>query len=190
MLFTEGAPTSIWLGSHLSCVLWKKTHDVTEWGSGLGGTSWKQGPGSQSLSHHPPPPPQEERKYIQRPLVCALAFRALAGGCWSDMQQLVCRDSRASFLLGFCAFGKKPSYEKKIIINSFSTLQYCAIIEIMAFGARPPWFCRPGLPQRSWRTLAKWQNLQEPQFCHPNNKATQVPLQQNFLGAFIRQCPL
>lgn len=190
MLFTEGAPTSIWLGSHLSCVLWKKTHDVTEWGSGLGGTSWKQGPGSQSLSHHPPPPPQEERKYIQRPLVCALAFRALAGGCWSDMQQLVCRDSRASFLLGFCAFGKKPSYEKKIIINSFSTLQYCAIIEIMAFGARPPWFWRPGLPQRSWRTLAKWQNLQEPQFCHPNNKATQVPLQQNFLGAFIRQCPL
>ena len=74
MLFSEGGPTSIWLGGHVEVLALLCELDAVEgkqpcdWGV-LNGSPWKQGPGSQLLSHshYPLPEPQEERTYSKDP---------------------------------------------------------------------------------------------------------------------------
>ena len=80
----------------------------------------------------------EREEMLNRYLACPWDSGDWLGAIEADIQTFVWRDTRVSSSLGFCTFRKKLFY-KKIIINSFWTLQYCAVIKIMDFRARQLW---------------------------------------------------
>lgn len=117
----------------MSCILCRKNHEVTE------GCQWdflQTGPWKPVTL---PASPTCGRADTLRHLACILGLRRQAGS-WGRPTTAGRTGHQCRFTFGFYTFRQKPSYKEKIVISSFLTLHYCAVFELMDFGAKPPWF--------------------------------------------------
>lgn len=119
---------------HMSCVLWKKKHDVTERGS------FRDAALEGSCFLTVPCLCLRKRGNTQGTFSwCA----GIQGAGWALLRQPCSswrEGSPGKVHPGVSILAKQKSSYTKITVSSFSTSQYCAVTEITDFGARPPWF--------------------------------------------------
>lgn len=188
MLFTEEAPTSIWLGSPWRCqhscmsyALWKENQDMTAWGArGL----WEAGYFLVALPLSPACTSRREER-LKGHLACALGLRDWRGAVEGDTQPLVgMKGHQGKFL----RFQKEAIFQEKNYIFLLNITVECN-----------HW--SHGLWSQTTLVLQTWSAMEQPKdlgqvaeplwasvlssFSYPNHKAKQVSLQQNFLGSLM-----